>query len=135
MKRFTCCMCRTLVLATGGTVGTMCAACKPKFYTARQIAQMNAHIAVGRAVRNGLLPRASECQCADCGKPASEYDHRDYTRPLDVAPVCRLCNRRRGPALVWTRPIPATGSPHTSEGGSVESDALNAAGSPAHAEG
>ncbi len=34
--------------------------------------------------------------CADCGQPAVEYDHRDYMKPLDVAPVCRACNQARG---------------------------------------
>ena len=36
--------------------------------------------------------------CVDCGRLAEMYDHRYYSRPLDVEPVCRGCNRRRGPA-------------------------------------
>ena len=55
--------------------------------------------AVFRAVRLGHLRRAVGLPCVDCAAPAVEYDHRDYSRPLDVVPVCRGCNLRRGPAL------------------------------------
>lgn len=51
------------------------------------------------ATLKGLLPRARECTCVDCGKPATDYDHRDYAKPLDVQPVCRGCNVRRGVAM------------------------------------
>jgi hypothetical protein len=55
---------------------------------------------VQRAIKGGeLAPLASQA-CADCEQPATCYDHRDYSRPLDVQPVCRSCNQRRGPA-VW----------------------------------
>lgn len=37
--------------------------------------------------------------CVDCGRPAKVYDHRDYSRPLDVEPVCKGCNKKRGPGL------------------------------------
>lgn len=64
-------------------------------------------MAVRKAVRQGRLQRPTEFACADCGKPATEYDHRDYTKPLDVAPVCRSCNHKRGSAFnsFW-RPSP-----------------------------
>jgi len=58
-----------------------------------------AHAAVARAVRRGELPRASSLAFADCGAVARDYDHRDYSRPLDVAAVCHRCNVRRGAAL------------------------------------
>ena len=38
-------------------------------------------------------------RCVDCQRPASEYDHRYYARPNDVVPVCKSCNKARGPAL------------------------------------
>jgi hypothetical protein len=38
-------------------------------------------------------------QCVDCGAQARDYDHRDYNKPLEVDPVCRRCNLRRGPAI------------------------------------
>ena len=58
-----------------------------------------AYAKVSAAIKQGLLPHPSECACTDCGKPARDYDHRDYRKPLDVDPVCRSCNKRRGPAI------------------------------------
>ena len=59
-----------------------------------------AHRYVSVAVWNGDLPRLDgSVACADCGKPAQEYDHRDYKKPLEVAPVCKECNFARGPGL------------------------------------
>ncbi len=62
---------------------------------------------VGKAVREGLLPRARDCKCVDCANPAHHYDHRDYNKPLDVESVCSRCNQRRGPAVKydWGRDI------------------------------
>lgn len=54
---------------------------------------------VARAVRHGLLPRPATQPCADCSRPAHDYDHRDYLKPLAVVPVCRSCNQKRGPAF------------------------------------
>lgn len=56
-------------------------------------------IAVRKAIKSGQLQRASTLACVDCAKPARDYDHRDYTKPLDVAPVCRSCNQKRGQAF------------------------------------
>ncbi len=62
--------------------------------------QSKAHAMVSLAKKNGLLPALDgTIACTDCDKPAMEYDHRDYGRPLDVQPVCRSCNRRRGTAI------------------------------------
>lgn len=49
-----------------------------------------------KAVRLGLLPCPSAQSCEDCGEPAQCYDHRDYSRPFEVAPVCLRCNSSRG---------------------------------------
>lgn len=57
-----------------------------------------AHTAVNLAVKRGELPPVKTLLCADCGAPACDYDHRDYAKPLEVDPVCRKCNRARGPA-------------------------------------
>lgn len=54
---------------------------------------------VSMAVRHGYLPHISTCICVDCGQPARAYDHRDYNKPLEVSPVCRSCNCKRGPAI------------------------------------
>lgn len=64
----------------------------------RKAVQSFAHNVVGKAIRLGLLKKPSDFQCADCGKPAECYDHRDYSKPLDVQPVCCSCNVMRGPA-------------------------------------
>ena len=55
---------------------------------------------VYEAVRAGRLKKLDgSVPCVDCGRPARCYDHRDYSKPLDVEPVCIICNIRRGPAL------------------------------------
>jgi len=55
--------------------------------------------AIYRAVKRGDIPPASNFNCVDCGEKAFGYDHRDYTKPLSVDPVCPSCNKERGPAL------------------------------------
>ncbi len=58
-----------------------------------------AKTAVYLAVRNKRLPRPEELKCFDCEKQAQVYDHRNYSKPLEVVPVCRSCNALRGPAI------------------------------------
>ena len=55
---------------------------------------------VDSAKRVGYLPNAKDYLCADCGKRAHHWEHRDYTRPLDVQPTCTKCNFARGPGIV-----------------------------------
>lgn len=55
-------------------------------------------------VRSGVMPSASELDCADCGRPATDYEHRDYTKPLEVVPTCRSCNLLRGPGYPYNQP-------------------------------
>ncbi len=64
---------------------------KPAMY--RAIARVNG------AIRRGVLPHPKNYPCADCGQPAGYYDHRDYLKPLEVSPVCNVCNQMRGPGL------------------------------------
>lgn len=52
---------------------------------------------VAKARSRGALADPRTLPCTDCGAQASEYDHRDYSKPLEVDPVCRRCNARRGP--------------------------------------
>lgn len=59
-----------------------------------------AHSAVAKAIREGRLPKAASQVCVDCGREAEVYDHRDYSRVLDVDAVCRSCNIMRGPGLM-----------------------------------
>lgn len=70
--------------------------------------QREAHYQVARAIRLGKLRRPAEFPCADCQGKSEHYDHRDYGRPLDVQPVCRKCNFRRGPARISAPATPQT---------------------------
>jgi hypothetical protein len=63
------------------------------------LGKSEAGAAVQCEIREGRMQRAHTLKCMDCGSNASDYDHRDYNRPLDVQPVCRSCNLRRGPAI------------------------------------
>lgn len=78
------------------TTRYMCAPCSGPHLNL----QRRAMSAVSRAVRRGDLPPAKSLQCLDCGTAAKHYDHRDYSKPLTVEPVCGPCNHKRGPA-VW----------------------------------
>jgi hypothetical protein len=53
---------------------------------------------VRKAIARGDLKPAKGQPCVDCGKDARDLEHRDYTMPLDVVPVCRSCNLKRGTA-------------------------------------
>lgn len=62
------------------------------------IGRIKALRTVNEAVRRGDLARPDTFKCVDCGEQAACWEHRDYSRPLDVEPVCRACNHKRGPA-------------------------------------
>lgn len=66
---------------------------------AQFIAGVAANKVISTEIRLGRLQRAKTLTCVDCGAPGHDWDHRDYSRPLDVQPVCRSCNIKRGPAL------------------------------------
>jgi hypothetical protein len=70
----------------------------PTFWQYCIDARASARKAVRAARNRGELPslRQQEIACVDCGKRATIWEHRDYTRPLDVQPVCIGCNTRRG---------------------------------------
>lgn len=84
-----------------------CVPCRKKFYCKGIDSPRKAsHQIVTIAIRGGILPKLNgSVKCVDCGKPADHYDHRDYMKPLDVSPVCRSCNSRRGPAINHSKPI------------------------------
>lgn len=52
-----------------------------------------------KAIREGRLAHPRTLLCADCLRPATGYDHRDYNYPLRVDPICHGCNANRGPAI------------------------------------
>lgn len=73
-----------------------------RFYKLRR----DAAFAVGKEISQGRLlriskvsPLSQKAECVDCGKRADCYDHRDYTKPLAVEPVCQSCNFKRGFAI------------------------------------
>lgn len=63
--------------------------------------QAKAVKAVSYAVKAGKLPSLSRnvIGCTDCYGRAECYDHHDYTKLLDVEPVCRRCNVARGKTI------------------------------------
>lgn len=71
-----------------------------RWQKARPLAVL-AHKLVKKAIARGELPEQTTQKCADCGSQARCYDHRDYTKPLEVEPVCHRCNAKRGPAYPY----------------------------------
>ena len=63
------------------------------------LASRASRITAKRIKAGQLAPLNGTIPCQDCGAPATEYDHRDYQKPEEVEPVCRLCNVLRGHAL------------------------------------
>lgn len=49
-----------------------------------------AHVAVGNAIRSGVLHR---CPCEVCGSPNTQAHHDDYGKPLDVRWLCSRHHR------------------------------------------
>ena len=99
---YICGQCGGRIEAGRSAIALYCGTCVAKRKGAmkreRSHYQLLANAYVTAAIRHGdLSPLDGSVLCVDCGKPASEYDHRDYTRPLDVVPVCRHCNQLRGP--------------------------------------
>jgi hypothetical protein len=59
-------------------------------------------------VRISKISAARKLLCVDCGRQANEYDHADYTKPLDVEPVCWSCHHKR--ELKRGKPVTRKGS-------------------------
>lgn len=63
-----------------------------------------AHAMVASAIKHGILPKLDgTIACVTCGSRAAEYEHRDYSRPLDVKPMCASCNKKLGVAKCPSR--------------------------------
>lgn len=65
-----------------------------------QLYQSSCAWRVTAAIKRGDIPPIKGQQCAhgECRDEAIVYDHRDYTKPLEVTPVCRSCNALLGAA-------------------------------------
>lgn len=66
----------------------------------RETAKKKATNAVWRAIQLGRLASPKNFKCTDCGGPADRYEHRDYSKKLEVEPICCRCNAARGPAKI-----------------------------------
>ena len=80
---------------------TLCCGCVETRLRNRSKTAYKAHQVIAREVKAGRLPPAKSRICVDCGSPASCYEHRNYLKPLEVEPVCRRCNCRRGPGYPY----------------------------------
>ena len=78
---------------------------KRKYYCDRcakyvLVIQQRAMREVAAAVRRGELLHVREHICLECNIwTAVHYEHRHYSKPLEVTPLCQGCNNKRGPAL------------------------------------
>lgn len=117
-----------------GNRSRRCDTCTRKHYENKRssqyrFAQKFAHAAVGRAIRCGELPAIDpHMRCMDCGAQAAVYDHRDYSRPLDVELVCRSCNCKRGSAALTTEELAGQGGLpilHDEVNGDIEQEACD----------
>jgi hypothetical protein len=99
MKSRHCLLCHRELPSYWGS--KRCGFCNSKWTSiqSRVSGQSAAGLTVNRAIKDGKLPAASNMKCVDCGNPAQVYDHRDYAKPLEIEPVCKSCNRKRGSAI------------------------------------
>lgn len=44
-------------------------------------------------IENGLIPKIKTQKCTICHKQAQEYHHPDYSKPLEVIPLCMSCHK------------------------------------------
>ena len=56
--------------------------------------KQKARDAINWLVRSGQKVPATQLVCIYCEEAASQYHHPDYSKPLDVIPVCVMCHSR-----------------------------------------
>lgn len=93
-KTFACKRCGVLTTRDRRSIADICFPCSEE----HRKEGTNASNIVNKAVRKGELQKVNSLTCVDCGSAAENYEHRDYTKPLEVEPVCRKCNLIRGHA-------------------------------------
>jgi hypothetical protein len=60
----------------------------------RNLEKTRAHSRVARAIKKGTLVRPDTCErCGEECRP--EASHDDYSKPLEVEWLCRLCHARK----------------------------------------
>lgn len=65
---------------------------KKRNYRAAHPERVKAALKVQRALQSGKLAPATESFCFVCGNPAQHLHHMDYSKPLEVIPVCKSCH-------------------------------------------
>jgi hypothetical protein len=93
-KEFKCVHCGVVLAQRHNTSKRCCLDCEHQTENDKRRARYH----IVKAIASGTMLPASRYECWDCNEPAVCYDHRNYARPLDVQPVCKACNGRRGPA-------------------------------------
>ena len=88
-----CVMCKTKEVRAYNTA--FCSGC---MHIAERV-KNKVYALVKSAVYKNKLPSPYSLKCVDCGADATIYDHRDYSKPLEVEAVCHSCNIIRGPAI------------------------------------
>lgn len=101
LARFTCHICKEVERVRGGSRRFICSKCRNDGFSIAS-GQAYASGQVHKGIRENILPHPRGLPCSDCYGIAVCYDHRDYNKPLSVDPVCRRCNRLRGPAIPRT---------------------------------
>ena len=54
--------------------------------------EIRARRVIGHAIHNGKLSHVSKYLCRTCDNQAQEYHHPDYSKPLEIVPLCRKCH-------------------------------------------
>jgi hypothetical protein len=94
-KQITCLRCRKGATVAIQSRAGLCYKCS----SAHLAEGIRASSKITRAIKRGQLEPAKTHLCVDCGSQARDWEHRDYTKPLAVVPVCRPCNQRRPTAF------------------------------------
>ena len=76
---------------------------KRKMESQKGTLKKDAYHKIYYAILRKNIPKPTVFRCFDCRKPAEVYDHRDYLKPYDVEPVCKVCNHKRGPGKNGSR--------------------------------
>jgi hypothetical protein len=67
-----------------------------KKYKANNQSKIRAHLAIRKAIENGIIARPKACEsCGNITNRPLHGHHADYTKQLDVLWVCQPCHRKK----------------------------------------